>query len=309
MMALPVVADAQASRTAKVWRIGFLRVGTLPINDVFWESMRERSWVLNQNVTVEPRYADKPEQLPALAAELVQLNVDLIITNGTPATLAAQHATKTIPIVFYLALDPARRGVVASMARPGGNATGFAYGSYTHKLLEVLKEALPRVSRVAYPVLAGEVPEAQSNPEFSRAAAALGLQLQGVKIDSAADFEGFYAAVRRAGAEAVLIQDSPSFVPRIHEIGAGATNSRLPAIGFAREFAQGGGLLYYGPASAQHWPRLAAQIDKIFNGAKPGDLPVEQPTTFGLAVNMKAAKALGVTIPQAVLIRANDRIQ
>ena len=230
------------------------------------------------------------------------------VGSGTPATLAAQQATKTIPIVFWLALDPARRGVVASMARPGGNATGFTYGLYTHKMLEVLKETLPRISRVAYPVLAGEIPESQSNPEFSRAAAALGLQVQGIKIVSAGDFEGFYTAVRRAGAEAILIQDSTSFVPRLKEMGAGATNSRLPAIGFAREFAQGGGLLYYGPVSSQHWPRLAAQIDKIFNGAKPGDLPVEQPTSFGLGANMKAAKALGVTIPQAVLLRANERI-
>ena len=149
-MALPSGASAEAQKAGKVWRIGFLRVGMFPVNPVFWDAMRERSWIQDQNIKVEPRYAERADQLPVLAAELVQLNVDLIITNGTPATLAAKQATRTIPIVFYLAGDPVRNGVVAHMAQPRGNATGFAYGVYGHKLLENLKAALPGLSRVAY---------------------------------------------------------------------------------------------------------------------------------------------------------------
>ena len=308
-MALTLAASAEAQKDGKVWRIGFLRVGTFPVNPVFWDAMRERSWIQGQNIQLEPRYADKADQLPVLAAELVRLNVDLIVTNGTPATLAAKQATRTIPIVFFLAEDPVRNGVVASMARPRGNATGFTYGVYGHKLLENLKAALPELSSVAYPVIADEVPEPKKYPDVSQAAAALGLKVQGIGIKGAADFSAFYADARKAGAEAVVILDSVTFVPKLNQIGAEATRSRLPAIGFSREFADGGGLLSYGPVPGQHWPRLASQIDKIFKGANPGNLPVEQPTRFALVVNAKAAKTLGVTLPQSVLGRADDVIQ
>ena len=309
VMALPSSASAEAQKDGKVWRIGFLRVGMVPVNPAFWEAMRERSWIQGQNIKLEPRYAERADQLPGLAAELVQLNVDLIITNGTPATLAAKRATRTIPIVFWLAVDPVRNGVVASTARPGGNATGFAYGVYGHKLLENLKAALPGLSKVAYPVVAGEVSEAQLSPDFSRAAAALGLKVQGIGIRNADDLSAFYADAKKAGVEGVVILDSVAFVPKLNQIGAEATKSRLPAVGFSREFADGGGLLAYGPVPGQHWVRLAAQIDKILNGANPGNLPVEQPTRFTFVVSAKAAKALSITIPQSVLGRAEDVIQ
>jgi putative ABC transport system substrate-binding protein len=303
---LPLVADAQQPR--KVWRIGFLRVGVFPVSNVFRDAMRDLSWIEDRNFKLEPRYAQNPEQLPALAAELVQLKVDVIVTNGTPATRAAKQATTTIPIVFFLAADPVRNGVVASLARPGGNATGFAYGLYGHKMLEILKAALPQLTRVAYPGLAGDDGESIANPDFSRGAVALGLHLQRIDIQGPESSGSFYAAARNDGAEAVLIPDVPRFVPDLQRIGAEATGARLPAIGFAREFADGGGLLYYGPAS-QHWPRLAAQVDKILNGASPADLPVEQASKFELVVNLKSARALGVTIPQALLQRADEVIQ
>ena len=157
VIGLPI--DACAQQPKKVLRIGFLRVGTVPVSKTFWDAMREHGWVEGRNVKLEPRSAENSAQLSALAAELVKLDVDIIITNGTPATLAAKKATQTIPIVFFLAADPVRNGVVASIARPGGNATGFAYGLYGHKLLDLLKAALPAISRVAYPVLAGDAGE------------------------------------------------------------------------------------------------------------------------------------------------------
>ena len=303
---LLLAADAQQPR--KVWRIGFLRVGVFQVSNVFRDSMRDLSWIEDQNFKLEPRYAEKADQLPALAAELVQLKVDVIVTNGTPATRAAQKATTTIPIVFFLAADPVRNGVVTSLARPGGNATGFAYGLYGHKMLEILKAALPQLTRVAYPGLVGDTGESIENPEFSRGAVALGLQLQRIDIHGPENFGSFYAAARNDGAEAVLIPDIPPLVPNLGRLGAEATGARLPAIGFAREFADGGGLLYYGPAS-QHWPRVAAQVDKILNGANPADLPVEQASKFELVVNLKSAKSLGLTIPQALLQRADEVIQ
>jgi len=304
--ALPLAADAE--QPGKVWRIGFLRVGVFPVSKDFRDAMRELSWIEDQNIKLEPRYADNRAQLPALAAELVQLKVDVIVTNGTPATLAAKQATTTTPIVFFLAADPVGNRVVASLARPGGNATGFAYGLYGHKMLEVLKAALPASTRVVYPVLRGEVPESNSNPEFARGAVALGLQMQGIDVDGPQEFGSFYSAGQNAGADAVLIPDVPAFTPHLRRIGAEATSAGLPAIGYAREFADGGGLLYYGPAS-QHWPRLAAQVDKILRGANPADLPVEQPTKFELIVNLKTAARLGVTIPQSLLVRADEVIQ
>jgi putative ABC transport system substrate-binding protein len=303
---LPPVADAQQAKT--VWRIGFLRVGAFPVNSDFRDAMRDLSWIEGQNFNLEPRFANNAEQLSALAAELVQLKVDVIITNGTPATRAAKNATTTIPIVFFLAADPVRNGIVASLARPGGNATGFAYGLFGHKMLETLRAALPGLTRVAYPVLVGDAGESASNSEFLPGAVGLGFQMQRIDVHGPEDFASFYAAARNAGADAVLIPDVPAFTPRLQRIGAEATGAGLPAIGYAREFADGGGLLYSGPAS-QHWPRLAAQIDKILKGANPADLPVEQPTRFELIVNLKAAKTLGVTIPQSLLLRADEVIQ
>jgi putative tryptophan/tyrosine transport system substrate-binding protein len=302
--ALLIEPLAVSAQPGKVYRIGFLRVGIAPIPQAFWDAMRDFGWVEAQNVKIAPRYADREDQLPVLAAELVQIKVDLIMTAGTLAALAAQQATKTIPIVFSVGSDPVERGLVANLARPGGNLTGFVYGLYEQKLLQILKEALPGASRVALPVLQ------YAEPETLRAAKAFGVQMQVIFIKGPEDFGPFYTAARKAHADAVLIPDIAwPFGVQLDQLGAEATKNHLPAISWDRKFADSGGLLSYGPVRVQHWPRLAAQVDKIFKGAKPGDLPVEQPTKFEFVINLKTAKALAITISQSLLLRADEVIQ
>jgi putative ABC transport system substrate-binding protein len=299
----PLAAEAQ--QAGKIYRIGVLREGSDPLSTPFAGAMRELGWVEGQNLRIESRNANRPDQLPALAAELVQLKVDLILTTGTPATSAAKEATKTIPIVFTLGGDPVRSGLVASFARPGGNLTGWAYGIYHLKLLEVLKEALPRVSRVAFPATSG----GPSSADLNEAALALGLQIKGIAVQGPKEFESFFAAAKRLGAGAVLVPNVAWFGPHFERIGAAAAKSHLPAIGHVRRLAESGGLLSYGPTPLQHLPRLATQIDKILKGAKPGDLPVELPTKFELVINLKTAKALKLTIPPSLMARADQVIE
>jgi putative tryptophan/tyrosine transport system substrate-binding protein len=305
LLAGPRVAAAQQG--GKVHRIGELREGPNPPSYALADALRGLGLVEGQNLKFERRHADRRDQLPSLAAELVRLEVDLIVTAGTPATDAARAATKTIPIVFSLANDPVEAGLVASLSRPGGNLTGFAIGLYDEKLLEILKEALPRVSRVAYPAPVGTPSE-----RFSRlnpAARALGVGILGIVVRGPGDFDRFFAAVKNAGAGAVLLPNIAWFRPHLERIGAAAAKSRLPAIGYDRPFAASGGLLSYGPAPLQGAPRVAAQIDKILKGARPADLPVEQPAKLELVLNVKAAKALGLTIPPAFLARVDEVIQ
>ena len=264
--------------------------------------MRNLGWVEAQNVKIEPRYADREDRLPALAAELVRIKVDIIMTNGTPATRAAREATKTIPIAFVLGSDPVENGFVASMARPGGNLTGFAIGLYGEKQMEILKEALPRVSRIA-------VPNSSENAGISRAAKALGVQVQYIKMRSPEDFGPFYTAAETARADAVLIPNIAWLGAHLERIATEANRGHLPAIGYRRIFAESGGLMSYGPTPFQEYARVAAQVDKILRGTKPADIPVEQPTKFDLVINLKTAKALGLTIAPSVLLRADEVIQ
>ncbi len=299
---MPFAAIAQQSTQAL--RIGYLRERELPLEDGFFDAMRELGWVQGQNFKIDSRYADNPGQLPGLATELVRLKVDLVFTNGTPATLAAKQETATIPIVFYLASDPVKSGVVASLATPGGNLTGFAYGTYSGKLLEILKAALPRLSRVAV-----AMPPGVESPDVARDAKQLGVQVVFIEMRSPESPGAFFAAAREAGADAALIPDVAQFAPYWRRISIEATKSRMPSIGPDTDFSKTEGLLSYGPVNTQHWPRVAAQIDKIFKGANPGDLPVEQPTRFIFVINLKAAKTLGLKIPQSLLLRANEVIQ
>jgi putative ABC transport system substrate-binding protein len=292
---------AQAARNAR--RIGYLRQGDVPLVEPFWTRMNELGWFEGRNVTIEPRYAVTREQLPELAAELVRLKVDLILTDSTPASLAAKEATATIPIVFLVAADPIARGLVASLARPGGNLTGYTIGAYEEKMLETLKAALPRLSRVALP--AGDL----LFPDVERAATGLGLELLGVEGLSPDRFDLFLSSARKAGVDALLIPNIAWFNESLARLGEAATSARLPAIGPFGVFARGGGLLAYGPPIGQSWPRIAAQVDKILRGGKPADLPVEQPTRFTLVVNLKTAKALGIAIPQSLLVGADEVIQ
>ena len=295
---------ARAQQAGRVYRIGLLRVGVTPPDESFWAAMRELGWIEGRNVRVVRRYADRNDQLPALAAEIVQSNVDLIMTQGTPAAQSAKRATQSIPIVFGVGSDPVGSGLVASMARPGGNLTGFVNGLYDAKLLQILKEALPTASRVAYPTSSLQ----DQNQQFLSAAKAIGIQVQAIAIGGPEGIGSFYATARKSGMDAVVIHNIAALGPHLQRLGSESAKAKVPAIGFTRVIAESGGLLSYGP-TVQAAPRVAVQVDKILRGAKPGDLPVEQPTRFQLVINLKTAKTLGLTIPQALLLRADEVIQ
>jgi putative ABC transport system substrate-binding protein len=304
----------QAQRAEKVYRIGFLRVGAVPVPPAFWDGMRPFGWIEHQNLTLEPRYAARGDQLPVLAAELTKLKVDAILAIGTPPALAAKQATATIPIVFNVGGDPVESGLVNSLARPGGNLTGFAYGTYDEKLLEALKTTLPKIVRVASPYPAAwqnvNEPPLEPPPRISAATRALGLQIQGFPMKGPDDFAGIYTAARNARMDAVVFFDLAwPFRPQLEELAIESVKSRMPAIFWNRQFVEAGGLLSYGPVMGQHWPRVATQIDRILRGVKPADLPVEQPTKFELVINLKTAKALGIAIPQSALVRADEVIR
>ena len=297
--ASPLWANAQ--QTKKMYRVGLLKHGSTPLQKPFWDAMRELGWIEGQNIEIEPRYAVSEDQLPVFAGELVRLKLDLILTQGTVATRAAKEATSTIPIVFTVADNPLKSGLVTNLNRPGGNVTGFAYGTHEEKLLEILKEALSRISRVAYPDY--------GTPDLSleRAAKTLNLQLIGIAVKVPDDLGRFFTEARRNRSDAVVIPDIPWIIPHLERMAAESANSRMPAIAFRREFTDAGGLLSYGPV-IQAGPRLAAQVDKILKGAKAADIAIEQPTKFDLIVNLKAAKALGITVSRLVLLRATDVI-
>jgi putative ABC transport system substrate-binding protein len=304
LIAAPVAAEAQQGE--RVYRIGWLSEGPPSFSRPLAAALRELGWVEGKNLRFEIRSADGGDQLPSLAGELVRLKVDLILTIGTRAARAAKEATQAIPVVFNLGEDPVANGLVASFARPGGNLTGFVVGLYDQKALELLHEVLPGVRRVAYPAAQG--PGERYAP-LHAAGRALGIEIQGIPVQGPSDFGGFFVAARQAGARAVLVENIAWFRPYLTNIAAASVKSRLPAIGYYRQFAEAGGLLSYGPAQFENVPRLAAQIDKILKGVKPADVPVEQPTQFDLVVNLRTAKALGLTIPPAVLARADEVIQ
>ena len=314
LLAVPLAAEAQAP--AKVPRIGFLSARPPTDNPYFIESfrqgLRELGYVEGQNIAIEYRFAEgRPERLLALAAELVLLKVDVIVTGGPPAPEAAKQATGTIPIVFAVAADPVAAGLVASLARPGGNVTGLASisGEVVGKELELLKDAAPKVSRVA--VL--QNPSNDSHPhtlrEVEGAARILGLQLHIVRARTPNEIEAAFTAMRSQRAGGVLVLRDPLFLTQRTKIAALAAKSRLPAVYGFREEAEAGGLMAYGASVPLMYRRAATYVDKILKGAKPADLPVEQPTKFELVINLKTAKALGLTIPPSLLQRADEVIQ
>jgi putative ABC transport system substrate-binding protein len=303
----PLTVDAKQAK--KSYLIGTLgRAGNEEPNSPFWTTMRELGWVEGQNLRVEHRLAERRDQLPALAAELVQLSPDLILADGTPASLAAKGATNTIPIVFDVGWDPVESGLVASLPHPGGNLTGFVTGLHDEKRLEILAEALPQVKRVAVP---NYNPKDKYDAILARTAQAHGVEIQGFAIGDPADFDvdSFFAAARSAGADAVLVPDVAGIDKQTERIAAAAAKNRLPTIGFLRKFVQSGGLLFFGPTENQRAPRLAVLVDKILRGAKPADLPIEQPTMFELIVNLKTAKTLGVEFSPAFLVRVDKVIE
>jgi len=309
---------AEAQQASKVARIGFLatNLAVIPhLRDAFLQGLRDLGYVEGRNVVIEYRDAEgKLERFPALAAELVALKVDVIVAPTTPATVAAKQATKTIPIVFAVVSDPVTSGLVTSLARPGGNVTGLSVlePELVGKRLELLKQVVPGVSRVAvlwHPGAVGERTEKDVLKEAEAAARAMGVPLQFVEARGPADFDRAFLDMTRASAGALTVLESTVFfVERRHLVDLAAKN-RLPAVYGLREFVDAGGLMAYGPNQPDLFRRAAIYVDKILKGAKPGDLPVEQPTKFELIINLKAAKGLDITIPQSLLLRAVEVIQ
>ena len=309
---------AEAQPPSRMPRIGFLMSLLTPDRahnlGTFRQRLRELGWLEGQNVALELRYAEEgtaTERLPELAADLVRLNVDVIVTLGG-TTRIAQSATRTIPIVMVEARDPVEAGFVTSLAQPGGNITGLAGlgAELSGKRLEILKQVVPQLSRVALllnPTLgssAGNVRETQ------RAAQALGVAVQVLEVRRPEDIEGAFAAVPQAGAGALLLLTDPFVLePHRHHVVALALQSGLPAMYPWRMYVEAGGLMSYGISLQEWYRRAATYVDKILKGAKPGDLPVEQPMQFECSINLKTAQALGITIPPSLLVLANEVIK
>jgi putative ABC transport system substrate-binding protein len=312
---------ARAQPSPKVPRIGYLVIGSLESPqtrmgmDAFRQGLREHGYVEGQNITVEFRGADsKTERLPGLATELVHLKVDLIVAAGTPVARAVQQATTVIPIVAQAMGDPVGDQLVASLARPGGNITGstFLGPELIPKRLALLKEALPKVSRVAalwHPGAFGEPTTKRMLNEAEAAAGTQGLRLQLVGVRGPDEFERAFSTMTSQRAEAVVVFPSPMFFNERQRLANLAAKYRLPSMYNAKEFVELGGLITYGASIIDLNRRAATYVDRILKGAKPGDLPVEQPTKFELVINLKTAKALGLTIPPSLLLRADQVIE
>ena len=315
LFAAPLVAAAQP--TAKVYRIGFLVTATLTetghLLKALSEGLRELGYVEGRNVVFERRFAEgRQERLPALAVELVRLKPDILVTGSNPVIAAVKEATATIPVVMAVSRDPVGAKFIASLARPGGNITGLANDTAPEiigKNLALLKEAVPRISRVTYlwnPVPPGA--EASKNA-LESAARNLGVAFQPVEVRGHAELEGAFAAMVRERANGIVVAQDPVTFGSRSQVVLLAARSRLPAVYGVREFAEAGGLMSYGPNIADQFRRAAMYVDKILKGAKPGDLPIEQPTKFELVINLKTAKALGLTLPPSLLQRADQVIE
>jgi putative ABC transport system substrate-binding protein len=310
--------EYKAQQAAKVPRIGFLatnRAASPHTPEAFRQGLRDLGYFEGRNVVIEYRDAEgKPERFPALAAELVAFKVDVIVASSQLSALAAKQATRTLPIVFATAAEPVAGGLVTSLARPGGNVTGLSSlgPELVGKWLEQLKQAIPGVSRVAvlwHPGAQGERTEKDMLKAAEVAARALGVRLQFVEARGPADVDRAFSDMTRARAGALTVLPSPMFVSERRRLVDLAAKNRLPAVYPLREFVDAGGLMAYGPDLAVMFRRAATYVDKILKGAKPGDLPVEQPTKFELVINLKTAKALGLTIPPSLLQRADEVIQ
>jgi ABC-type uncharacterized transport system substrate-binding protein len=312
MFLVPLAGEAQ--QPGKTYRIAVLVAGPAATSAPFIASFKQRltelGYVEGKNLVTEFRYATTPEQLAQDADALVSLKPDVIVANVTPAAQAAKNATKTIPIVFIASSDPVAFGLVASLSRPGGNITGLssAVPDASGKRLELLKEVIPRLTRVAVlwnsanPVIAQQVKDTEA------AAKKLGVQVHVVGVRGPDEFEGALAASAKEHARALIVlSDFLTFAHR-ERIAELSMKNRLPAVSEAREFAAAGGLMAYGPNFSDLNHRSVYYVDKILKGAKPADLPVEQPTKFELVINLKTAKALGLTIPQSILIRADELV-
>ena len=317
LLAAPLAAEAQ--QVTKAPRIGFLAFNLATnthLPEAFRQGLRDLGYVEGRNVVFEYRDAEgKAERLPALAAELVALKVDVIVAGGRPQVLAAKQATRTLPIVFTGVGGPVSMGLVTSLARPGGNVTGLTLTTgpeLVGKWLELLKQAVPGVSRVAVFWQPGALDE-RTDKDMLKAAEvagrALSVRLQFVEARDPADFERAFSEMTRGRAGALSVFGGAMFANERGRLVEAAAKNRLPAVYPNRDYVDAGGLMSYGPNVADLWRRLATYVDKILKGTKPGDLPVARPTKFELIINLKTAKALGITIPQSILLRSDEVIE
>lgn len=310
----PVVAAAQPP--GKAWRVGVLTTGNPhsapPANwDGFLQGLRESGYVEGQNIAIEQRYAEgKPELFPDRAADLVRLKVDIIFARGPWAVSAAKAATRTIPIIgLDLESDPISDGFVKSLARPGGNITGMFLdlAELSGKQLQILKEIIPKLSRVA--ILGDSAVNASQLRELRMVARSLAVQTQALEMKSSKDLESAFEAANKGRATALIVLSNPLTLASRTQIGDMATKRRLPTMYLYRAHVDAGGLISYGPDLPDMFRRCGEYVGRILGGAKPSELPVERPVKFDLVINLKTANALGLTIPQSVLVRADEIIQ
>jgi putative tryptophan/tyrosine transport system substrate-binding protein len=309
------LAVAAAQPPEKMPRVGYLSPGSSsdPVRlrrfEAFRQGLRELGYVEGQTIALESRWAEgRYDQYPALVADLVRLQVDVIVAVGGAATQATQQATKTIPIVMSVVIDPLGSGLVASLARPGGNVTGLSMMApdLVGKQLELLKEVAPNVSRVALlwnPANPGSAPQVR---EAEAAARALRVRLQSLEARDPQEIDSAFAAMTRERAGALVVLADGIFTNQVRQIAALAAKMRLPSIYGLREYVEAGGLMVYSANPLDLERRAAAYVDRLLKGAKPGDLPVEQPTKFQLVINLKTAQALGITIPPTLLFQADE---
>jgi putative ABC transport system substrate-binding protein len=311
-LTVPGSGRAQPTKPARIGRLSPLSAEADDSNlAAFRQGLRELGWIEGQHFTIEARFADgAADRLAPLAAELVRQRVDLVLIGSTPGTLAVKKATTTIPIVMVTTGDPVGGGLVASMRRPGGNVTGVtALGQALNvKRLEIIKEAFPSVARVAVLANAGSPYTRQFHAEREGAARALGLQVRVHEMRDLA-FDQAFTAIRADRSGALMVLPDATLISHRRRIVDLAARSRLPAIYGEREFVDVGGLMFYGASLADMYRHAAVYADKILKGAKPADLPVEQPTKLALVVHLKTARALGLTIPAAILARADHVVE
>ena len=313
VFAPPLAAEAQAEQ---VYRVGVLWLNSLRAEahllEAFRQGLREFGGVEARNIVLEARSAEgNPDKLPGLVAELVQLKVDVIVADVTPAIQAAMRGTSTVPIVMAIAADPVGSGLVPSLARPGGNVTGLSLmlPDLSAKRLQLLKEVVPKMSRVAvlwHPDIPWHAPMLNA---IDAALPSLGLRALPIAVRGPVEFEGAFSAMTKGHVDALFVGDNPAFLIHRDRLVALATKHRLPTLFGHREFVLAGGLISYGPSLTDVSRRAAAYVEKIRRGAKPADLPVDQASKFELVINLKTAKTLGLTIPPSVLARADEVIR
>jgi len=316
LLAAPLATEAQQATTiARIGWLGTQAAGGPHLLEAFRQGLRDLGYTEGRNVVIEYRYsAGKSEQLPALAAELVALKVDVIVAANTPAALAAKRATRTIPIVCPAFPDPVATGLVTSFARPGGNVTGLSFfgPELVGKRMELLKQAMPGISRVAVLLVPTDVAEGQGEATLKAAEVAarrLGVRLQIVEARGPGDIDRAFSDMTKERTDALTLLGGRMLFEERGRVVKLAAKKRLPAVYGLKEYVDVGGLMAYGPNVQELFRRAATYVDKILRGAKPADLPVEQPTKFELVINLKTAKALGLTIPPSLLARADQVIE